>query len=106
MTFLPCRAITRRLGVTHLFLRPDGIHLRMDEKFLPDLGALYSAVAETDPRIAFNVRQPPEMVLRQSGLVSETALPFAISILTKVLSRTRELTDQHKVAGQSAGKPE
>lgn len=90
------RAITRRLGVNHLFLRPDGVHLRMDEKHLPDLGALYSAVTEIDPRIVFSVRQPPEIVLRQLGLTSETALPFAISLLAKVQARTRELSDQHK----------
>ena len=90
------RAITRRLGVTHLFLRADGVHLRMDEKFLPDPAALYTAVTETDLRIAFSVRQPPEMVLRQPGLTSDSALPFAIGLLSRVLARTRELIDHHK----------
>ena len=66
----------------------------MDEKYLPDLAALYSAVTEVDSRIAFSVRQPPEMVLRQPGLTPETALPFAIGLLGRVQSRTRELAEQ------------
>ena len=104
MAIAQLRAITRRLGVNHLFLRSDGVHLRMDEKYLPDLAALYTAVTEVDSRIAFSVRQPPEIVLRQPGLTPEAALPFAIGLLGKVLSRTRELLDQR--AGEPSHKPE
>ena len=106
MSIAQLRAITRRLGVNHLFLRPDGVHLRMDEKYLPDLAALYTAVTEVDSRIAFSVRQPPEMVLRQPGLTPETALPFAIGLLGRVQSRTRELLAQSAKAQPSkADKP-
>ncbi|MCE5342545.1 MAG: transcription-repair coupling factor [Eubacteriales bacterium] len=85
------RATTRRLGVTHLFLRADGVHMRLDEKYLPDLMALYAAVTKTDPRIAFSMRQPPEMLIKQTGLTPETALTLAIDLLTKVHDRTRAL---------------
>ena len=90
------RAITRRLGVNHVFLRPDGLHLRMDDKHMPDLAALYTAVSETDARISFSVKQTPEMLIRQPDLTPETALALAIKLLGKVLERTRELADQHK----------
>ena len=90
------RAITRRLGVNHLYLRADGIHLRLDEKFLPDPAALYSAVAETDPRISFTLKQPPEMLIRQPDLTPESALALAIKLLSQVLQRTRELSEAHK----------
>jgi transcription-repair coupling factor (superfamily II helicase) len=90
------RAITRRLGVNHVFLRADGLHLRMDDKHMPDLAALYTAVTETDPRITFSVKQPPEMLIRQPELMPEAALALGIKLLGKVLARTRELTEQHK----------
>ncbi|MEA4928658.1 MAG: transcription-repair coupling factor [Candidatus Limiplasma sp.] len=98
MSIAQLRAVTRRLGVNHLFLRPDGLHLRLDEKHLPDLNALYTAVHDTDPRISFNVRQPPEILLRQSGLTPETALPFAIELLTRVHTRMRALVEAHPVS--------
>lgn len=90
------RAITRRLGVNHLYLKPDGLHLRMDERFLPDLAALYAAVTETDPRITFSVKQPPEMLIRQPELAPEAALALGIKLLGKVLARTRELSEQQR----------
>ena len=36
MRIAQLRGVTRRLGVSHLFLRPDGIHMRIDTRFLPD----------------------------------------------------------------------
>ncbi|NCB06477.1 MAG: transcription-repair coupling factor, partial [Clostridia bacterium] len=82
MNIAQLRATTRRLGVNHLFLRSDGIHLRMDEKFIPDPMALYAAVLEVDSRITFSVRQPPEMMIHQPGLTSDSALKLAITLLT------------------------
>ncbi len=90
------RAVTRLLGVTHLFLRNDGVHLRLDEKFLPDPMALYAAVSQTDERIAFSMRQPPEMVIKQSGLTPDTALPLCIDLLTRVHTLTREFIEKQK----------
>lgn len=90
------RAVTRLLGVTHLFLRNDGVHLRLDEKFLPDPIALYAAVSQTDERIAFSMRQPPEMVVKQSGLTPDTALPLCIDLLTRVHTLTREFIEKQK----------
>lgn len=102
MSIAQLRAVTRRLGVNHLYLRADGVHLRLDERYLPDPGALYAAVAEIDPRIVFSLRQPPEMVLRQTELTPETALTFAIGLLTRVLARTRELIEQSRQEGSVA----
>ena len=102
MSIAQLRAITRRLGVNHLYLRPDGVHLRLDEHFLPDPAALYTAITETDPRIAFSLRQPPEMVLRQPGLSSETALSFSIGLLNQVFTRMRELCERRKLEGHNA----
>jgi hypothetical protein len=68
----------------------------MDDKHMPDLAALYTAVTETDPRITFSVKQPPEMLIRQPELMPEAALALGIKLLGKVLARTRELTEQHK----------
>ncbi len=90
------RAITRRLGVNHLFLRSDGLHLRMDEKHLPDLAALYTSVTETDPRISFSVRQPPEMLIRQPDMTPDAALLLAIKLLGAVLARMRGMLQQPK----------
>jgi transcription-repair coupling factor (superfamily II helicase) len=91
MLIAQLRATTRRLGATRLFLRADGVHLRLDEKHLPDLAALYTAVAETDKRLVFSMRQPPELLVKQQGLAAEEALALCIQLLTKVHDRTREL---------------
>lgn len=89
------RAITRRLGVNHVYLKPDGLHLRMDDQHLPDLSALYAAVAQTDPRLSFSVRLPPEMLLRQADLTADGALVLAIPLLSKVLAKIREAGGAH-----------
>jgi transcription-repair coupling factor (superfamily II helicase) len=81
------RAVTRRLGINHLFLRADGIHMRLDLKFLPDSVALYNAATETDPRIQFGRHMPPEMTVRERGLTPDAALELAIQILTEVHRR-------------------
>ncbi|MDD3411520.1 MAG: transcription-repair coupling factor, partial [Eubacteriales bacterium] len=87
MNIAQLRAVTRQLGVSHLFLKPDGLHLRLDEKYLPDLNALYAAVQAVDERLAFTVTRPPELLVREKNLTPETALPLAIELLTKVLAR-------------------
>lgn len=106
MNIAQLRATTRRLGVNHLFLRSDGIHLRMDEKFIPDPMALYAAVLEVDARITFSVRQPPEMMIHQPGLTSDSALKLAITLLTKVHTRVREIIEQQKQTAPGASKSE
>ncbi len=103
MLIAQLRAVTRRLGGTHLFLRADGLHLRLDEKYLPDPMALYAAVTETDPRIAFSLRQPPEMLIKQPGLAPDAALALAIDLLGKVLKRTKELAEQRKKEKRADG---
>lgn len=87
------RGITRRLGISRLFLRADGIHMRLDEKFLGDPALFYEAITRTDKRLRFSVGKTPELVLAQSGLDSEGALRLAIQVMTKVhdeLIRLRE----------------
>jgi len=84
------RAVTRRLGINHLFLRADGIHMRLDPKYLPDPMALYTAATETDPRIRFSSHMPPEMVIRERDLGPNAALELAIKVLTEVDRRAEE----------------
>jgi len=81
------RAITRRLGITHLFLRPDGTHMRLDAKFIPDSMALFTAATEVDKRIAFSHRMPPEMLIHVRDLEPDAALKLAIKLLAQVDQR-------------------
>ena len=81
------RAVTRRLGINHLFLRPDGVHMRLDPKFIPDTMALFTAATETDKRIAFSHRMPPEMIVRERDLEPQDALELSIKLLTGVDKR-------------------
>ena len=41
MRIAQLRGVTRRLGVSHLFLRPDGVHLRLDERHMPEPDQLF-----------------------------------------------------------------
>ena len=84
------RAVTRRLGVNHLFLRPDGVHMRLEPKYLPDPMALFTAATETDPRLQFSHRMPPEMVFKERDLAPDAALALLIPLLTAVLKREEE----------------
>lgn len=80
------RGVTRRLGVSHLFLRADGLHLRLDERYMPDPALLFEAVTNADPRLRFAMAKTPELVLAQRGLCAEDALNTAIPIVEKVYS--------------------
>ncbi len=88
------RAVTRRLGINHLFLRADGIHMRLDPKFITDTMALFTAATETDKRISFSHRMPPEMILKQRSLEPFAALELAIKILTQVDKRLETVSVQ------------
>ncbi len=81
------RSVTRRLGINHLFLRPDGIHMRLEPKHLPDPMALYTAATETDKRIQFSRHMPPEMVIKERDLTPDAALELATQVLTEVYRR-------------------
>ena len=87
------RSVTRRLGINHLFLRADGIHMRLDPKYLPDPMALYTAAIETDPRIQFSRRMPPEMVIKERDLEPDAALELAIKVLTEAHRRMENAAD-------------
>lgn len=78
------RGVTRKLGISHLFLRPDGVHMRIDEKFLPDPALLFEAVSRTDKRLRFSVGKAPELVLAQAGLEAAEAMRLTISVMTAV----------------------
>ncbi len=84
------RALTRRLGVSLVTLKQDGLHMRLDEKYVPDMRALLYALEQSDSRLGFTTRMPAELVLRQYGLTGETALKQAIPALEKVV---RHLAD-------------
>ena len=81
------RAVTRKLGINHLFLRADGIHMRLDPKYLPDSMVLYTAATETDPRIQFSRHMPPEMIIKERSLAPDAALELAIKLLTELDKR-------------------
>ena len=96
MDIAQLRALTRRLGVSRLFLRADGVHLRLDEAHLPDPDALLAAVQEVGPPLGFSAAQPPEMVIRQPGLTAQEAVGLATELLTRALRRVDELTPPAK----------
>jgi len=78
------RAITRRLGGSHLFLKPDGIHLRLDERFMPQAEALLQAMQAADRRLGFGVRRGFELVLKERDLNTQEALGVAIQVMGKL----------------------
>lgn len=88
------RAVTRRLAITHLFLRADGVHMRIDPTAMPDPMVMLTALEQTDSRLAFSQKQPPELVLRQAGLTAQSALPLCIQLLGKVLRIVKERQKQ------------
>jgi len=89
------RAVTRLLGVSHLQLRGDGVHLRLAEAHMPDFALLYTAMG-ADPRLFLAAKRNPEMVIRQANLTPEAALPLSVDILTRVLRGLRELQNKHR----------
>jgi len=84
------RAITRRLGGSHLFLRPDGVHLRLDEGFMPPAEALLQAMQAADRRLGFGMRRGFELVLKERDLDAQGALGMAIQVLGKLAGEVVE----------------
>ena len=84
------RAVTRRLGISHLQLKPDGMHLRLDEHHMPAPVLLFTALGQTDPRLFFSARRFPEIWIKQPNLTAEDALPLCLKLLTKVLKSVKE----------------
>ena len=84
MRIAQLRGVTRRLGVSHLFLRPDGVHMRIDTRFLPDPGRLFDAVSRADSRLRFSAGRTAELVLAERGLDAPAALGLAIPVMTRV----------------------
>lgn len=99
------RAVTRQLGVSHVTLKPDGVHLRVDKDYMPDMQLLLQAVEQTDKRLKFGIR-PPEIVLTQKGLTPLTAMSLTTDVLHKVHARLEALRkEQPQVdTAQGAGK--
>ena len=85
MNIAHLRAITRRLGGSHLALRPDGIHLKLDEKQMPDPQLLFDALAKTDSRLVFGGKKVLELIVKQPGLSPLEALAAALSVFDKLL---------------------
>ena len=96
MRIAQLRGTTRKLGISHLFLRPDGVHMRMDEKFLPDPALLFEAVTRADERLRFNVGKTPELVLAQPRMDAESALETTIYVMTKVHEELVALREESK----------
>jgi len=96
MRIAQLRGMTRRLGVSLLTLRADGVHMRLDEKFLPDPALLFEAVTRTDKRLKFNVGKLPELVLAQPRMDAESALHTSIYVMTKVYEELTRLKAEAK----------
>jgi len=90
MNIAHLRAITRRLGGSHLALRPDGIHLKLDEKQMPDPQLLFDALAKTDSRLVFGGKKVLELIVKQPGLSPLEALAAALSVFDKLLKNVLE----------------
>lgn len=99
MRIAQLRGVTRKLGVSHLFLRPDGVHMRIDSRFLPDPGRLFDAVSRADSRLRFSAGRTAELVLAQRGLDAPAALELAIPVITRVhdLMREQESSATHEI---------
>ncbi len=103
MLIAQLRGVTRKLGISHVSLRADGIHMRVDERFMPDPGMLYEAVAGADERLRFVIGKHPELMLSQKGLTAEEALKIAIDAATAVHTRVAELKET-VAAGEASGR--
>ena len=90
------RGVTRKLGVSHLSLRPDGVHLRLDERHMPEPDQLFEAITKADGRLRFAVGKKPELVLCQRNLSPEAAVDMAIPVMTKVHEELSALREKQK----------
>ena len=90
------RAITRRLGISHLQLKSDGVHLRLDGKYMPAPELLFFALQEADARLVFHAKRFPEIWLKQRELTPQEALPLCIGLLGKVLKSLRQKQEESK----------
>ena len=96
MRIAQLRGVTRRLGISRLYLKPDGLHLRVDERYMPDPAMLYEAITRADQRLRFTVSKTPELLLAQGGLTAEAALALATPALTKVHDELNAIRDSVK----------
>ena len=90
------RGVTRKLGVSHLSLRPDGVHLRLDEQHMPEPDRLFEAITKADGRLRFAVAKKPELVLCERNLTPEAAVELAIPVMTKVHDELCALRESRK----------
>ncbi len=92
------RGITRQLGVSHLTLRPDGLHFKLSQQTMPDPGVLFTAVTQTDDRLKFAVGRTPELVFQQPRLTPNVALELAIPLVTKLHRNVVKLMQEKAAA--------
>ncbi|MBE5795578.1 MAG: transcription-repair coupling factor [Clostridiales bacterium] len=97
------RGVTRQLGVSHLTLRQDGLHLKLSQQAMPDPGVLFTAVSVTDPRLKFGVGRTPELVFQVPRLTPAVALDMAIPMVTALHRNVVKLL-QEKAAAEEAQK--
>ena len=100
MLIAQLRGVTRKLGISLLSLRADGVHMRVDEKYMPDAALLYEAIARTDPRLRFVLSKQPEILLAQKGLSAEDALRQSIEAVTKAHDALCQLRQEQKDAAK------
>jgi len=96
------RGITRKLGVTHLSLRQDGLHMRLSQQAMPDPGMLFTAVSTTDPRLKFAVNKLPELIFQQPRMTPAVALDMAIPMVTALHRNVMKLLQEKAAAEEEA----
>ncbi len=93
------RGITRRLGVSHLTLRPDGLRFKLSPPAMPDPGVFFTAVTLTDGRLKFGVGHQPELLFLQPRMTPTVALELAIPLVTKLHRNVEKLLQEKAAAG-------
>ena len=96
------RGITRRLGISHLSLRTEGLRMKLSQSNMPDPGLFYTAVTMTDDRLKFAVTRAPELLFQQPRMTPMVALEMAIPLVTKLLRNVEKLLNQ-KAAEEEGG---
>ena len=96
------RGITRRLGISHLSLRAEGLRMKLSQQNMPDPGLFYTAVTMTDDRLKFAVTRAPELLFQQPRMTPMVALEMAIPLVTKLLRNVEKLLNQ-KAAEEEGG---
>lgn len=80
------RGITRKLGISNINLRPDGLVMKFEPQYMPKMEKLMEAVFKTDSRLKFSTGIAPVLVLSQKNMKAVEAVEAGITLMGKVLA--------------------